>query len=52
MKEEIKDIEGMCCDCANDMCGFCGSWDENEDCTEQKEDGSCFEPLHKNNSKI
>lgn len=44
-KNKNKPVEGLCCDCSHDMCGFCGDWSENEDCPHRKEDGSCWEAL-------
>lgn len=41
-------VEGMCCDCAHG--GPCCSPDENTDCADRKEDGTCWVPYKKENT--
>lgn len=36
-------VEGLCCDCIH--AGPCCSWDENENCPQWKDDGTCWEPF-------
>lgn len=43
-------VGGMCCDCAHG--GPCCSWDENEGCQYQKEDGSCWVPYTKEEANM
>lgn len=43
-------VEGMCCDCARG--GPCCSPDENTDCADRKEDGSCWIPYTKKEANM
>ena len=43
-------MEGMCCDCAHG--GPCCSPDENTDCADRKEDGTCWVPYTKEEANM
>ena len=43
-------VEGMCCDCAYG--GPCCAWDENEDCQQKKENGTCWVPYTKGEANL
>ena len=48
--KETNAIEGMCCDCAHG--GPCCSHDENTDCADRKEDGTCWVPYTKEEANM